>query len=214
MLRSPLFIALALAASCGTQPQPARIAKDPSLHAVQGCPAVEKAVQDAAVAQMRHQLEAQIMWRRLWGGGGIGVANGGPATGAGPASSGSSSSSPSAWTTTNTQVAGVDEPDFVKNDATHIFVLSGRKLFSAASWPPQQLGLGPSLSIEGYPIEMFLDEKSRIAVISQVPPADGPMVGAGMCPVGMGVSCGFYGPTTTKLSLVDSALHLTGELYL
>jgi uncharacterized secreted protein with C-terminal beta-propeller domain len=162
MPRSPLFIALALAASCGSQPQPARIAKDPSLHAVQGCAAVEKSVQDAAVAQMRHQLEAQIMWRRLWGGG-VGVANGGPATGAGPASSGPSSSSPSAWTTTNTQVAGVDEPDFVKNDATHIFVLSGRKLFSAASWPPQQLGLGPSLSIEGYPIEMFLDEKSRIA---------------------------------------------------
>jgi hypothetical protein len=215
MLRSPLLIALALAASCGSQPQPASIAKDASLHAVQGCPAVEKSVQDAAVSQMRHQLEAQIMWRRLWGGGGVGVLDsGGPATGAGPASSGPSSSSPSAWTTTNTQVAGVDEPDFVKNDATHIFVLSGRKLFSAASWPPQQLGLGPSLSIEGYPTEMFLDEKSRIAVISQVPPADGPMVGAGMCPIGMGVMCGFYGPMTTKLSLVDSALHLTGELYL
>src|SRR5438067_6510487 len=181
---------IALAISCGNgNPQPAPIAHDPSLHAVQGCPAVETAVQDAAVAQMRHQLDAEIMWRKLWGGGvGILDAGGGPA--AGPATSGPSST-PSSWTTTNVQVAGVDEPDFVKNDGTHIFVLSGRKLYAASSWPPQQLGLGPSIAIEGYPTEMFLDEKGRIAVISQVPPTDGPMVAGGMCPIGMGVMCGF-----------------------
>jgi hypothetical protein len=109
----------------------------------------------------------------------------------------------------------VDEPDFVKNDGTHIFVLSGRKLYGAGSWPPQKLALGPSLSIEGYPTEMFLDEKSRIVVISQVPPTDGPMVGGGMCPVGMGYRCGYYGAMTTKLTVVDAVdLHVVSELYL
>jgi hypothetical protein len=207
------YAVLALAAACGRQPKPAAISRNPALHAVQGCPAVEKAVQDAAVAQMRHQLEGQIMWRLLWSGGGVINDSGGATAGAGPA--GSPSGSPSAWTTTNTQVAGVDEPDFVKNDGTRIFVLSGRKLFAAASWPPQQLGLGPSLVIEGYPTEMFLDEKGRIAVISNVPPADGPRVGGGMCPIGMGGMCGHYGPMTTKLTLVDPAqLQVSGELYL
>ena len=62
---------------------------------------------------------------------------------------------------------------------------------------------------------MFLDEKGRIAVISQVPAADGPGMGMGMCPIGMGVRCGWYGAMTTKLTLVDSAqLKVTGEIYL
>ena len=212
MLRRLSRLALFLALACGSgEPQPASIAMRPALRAVQGCPAVEKAIQDAAVAQMRHQLEAQIIWRHRWGGGP--VAMGGPA-GAGPAT-GTPAGPPSAWTTTNVQTPGVDEPDFVKNDGTHIFVLSGRKLFAATSWPPAQLALGPSLSIEGYPTEMFLDDKGRIAVVSLVPPADGPSLGMGMCPVGMGGLCGSYGATTTKVTLVDAAqLQVVAELYL
>src|SRR5712692_4226247 len=113
MLRR-LSLTLFLALSCGSgEPQPASIAMRPALRAVQGCPAVEKAIQDAAVEQMRHQLEAQIIWRHRWGGGPV-TAMGGPA-GAGPATS-TPAGPPSAWTTTNVQTHGVDEPDFVKND--------------------------------------------------------------------------------------------------
>ena len=42
----------------------------------------------------------------------------------------------------------MDESDFVKNDGTRIFVLSGRTLFTATSWPPQSLAVAGKLEIE------------------------------------------------------------------
>src|SRR5687767_1427437 len=73
-----------------------------------------------------------------------------------PTAAGAEASGPSAYTTTNTQVAGVDEADFVKNDGTRILVLSGNKLHLSKSWPADQLALVSTLAIEGWPREMFL----------------------------------------------------------
>jgi len=214
MLRRLPWITLALAASCSSRDgQPARIVNNVALHAVQGCPAVEKAVQDAAVAEMRHRLEAQIHWLS----GGVIMRGGGD--GSGPAAAGDHTPGPASYTTTNTQVPGVDEPDFVKNDGTRIFVLTGRKLYASSSWPPAKMQLGDALDIEGYPTDMFLDDKGRITVFSEVPPADPSIgIGMGLCPVGMGFRCGYWGPMTTKLTLVDArdAAHLavSGEVWL
>ena len=110
-----LCLAVTLAA-CTRTAQPG-IQTHVALHSVQGCPAVEKAVQDAAVTEMRADLENEIRWR--FAPGGVVVAAGAP--GAVPASTGSA---PAAYTTTNVQVQGVDEPDIVKTDGTHIFALS------------------------------------------------------------------------------------------
>ena len=214
MLRRLPLIALALAASCHKSDEhPAPVAAKAALRAVEGCPAVEKAVQDAAVAEMRHRLEGLIHWR-----GGVGIMRtGGDASD--PAAAGNPTPGPASYTTTNTQIPGVDEPDFVKNDGTRIFVLTGRKLYASSSWPPGKMQLGDALDIEGYPTDMFLDDKGRIAVLSQVPPADtGTGIGMGLCPVGMDFRCGYWGPMTTKLTLVDArdAAHLavSGEMWL
>jgi hypothetical protein len=128
MLRRLSWIALATACGNGL-PSPAPIQRNVALHAVTGCPAVEAAVKDAAVSEMRTQLESFIRSGR----GLPGMAGGTDAT---PSAAGG----PSAYTTTNVQVAGVDEADIVKNDGTRIFALSGDTLHAAASWPAFRAG--------------------------------------------------------------------------
>jgi Beta propeller domain len=130
---------------------------------------------------------------------------------------------PASYTTTNTHVAGVDEADFMKNDGTRIFTLSGNSLNVVKSWPPQELSFVSSLPIEGWPTSMFLDGDTA-AVISSVwsmpSEAAAPIVCA-PCPLGsaciaMYPSCG--GAPITKVTIVDvsdsTAVRVTAEQYL
>lgn len=62
----------------------------------------------------------------------------------------------SEYSTTNTQVVGVDEADFVKNDAEHIYVLSpdGLRIFDA--WPVPELNQVAYVPFDGEPRRLFL----------------------------------------------------------
>src|SRR5205807_631868 len=126
-------------------------------------------------------------------------AAGGATPAAGPAAG-----PPASYSTTNTQVAGVDEADFVKNDGTRIFVLSGRNLFTATSWPPQDLAVAGKLEIEGWPSTMFL-EGDQVVVFSSiwtVPPGGGAgAAGATFAPCPSS-GC-FWGWSSTKITVVD-----------
>jgi hypothetical protein len=177
------------------------------LRAFDSCDALETYIEDGMVEQMRVEIDLQLRQPFLAKGGAFGGpavgtaerATGAPApsspgaAGAAPpsgdASRGSSASAPTAVTRTNTQVEGVDEADFVKNDKNRIFVLSGGKLFALASWPPQDLALRAGLPVDGNPREMFLDEKrNRIVVISEVFTAFGGATTGGTAPPSAGVS--------------------------
>jgi len=207
---------------------PPGIAAQVALQQVSSCEALTKTVQDAAVLQMRAQLEQEK------NGYGVGYA-GGPGGGAGtPLAAGGA---PANYTTTNTQVAGVDEADFVKNDGTRIFVLSGQTLYAAQSWPPESLALASKTTIEGWPGEMFL-EGDQVVVFSSiwtVPQGGGggPDGGGGRGGPGGGIGAGgggslvpcrvdgggcFFGWGTTKITVLDVAdLHspkVVSELYL
>src|SRR5438552_4654225 len=139
---------------------------------------------------------------------------------AGPAAAGAApgaSAAPASFSTTNVQVAGVDEADFVKNDGTRIFVLSGRNLFTVTSWPPQGLALAGKLEIEGWPGSMFL-EGNQVVVFSSIwspPPAlVAPPGGAvSACPIN---GC-WFSWTRTKITVVDvsnlSSPTVTSEIY-
>jgi hypothetical protein len=205
MPRRLLWIVLALA--CGNRvPPPAAVQRSVGLQSVTGCPAVEKAVQDAAVTEMRAQLESAIYSRSRWGGGPVDMA-GGATPAAAPGAS--------AYTTTNLQVAGVDEADIVKNDGTRIFALSGDSLHAASSWPAASLAVTGRIQIEGWPTGFFLDG-DRIVVISAVPPAHDENAGVGVCPVAAAATfmCGYFGPMTAKLTVIDaSTLTVTGEVW-
>ncbi len=63
----------------------------------------------------------------------------------------------SEYSTTNTQVVGVDEADFVKNDAEHVYVLSSDGLHVIDAWPATETKEIAHVTLPGEPRRMFLD---------------------------------------------------------
>jgi len=192
---------LALLAACGCSKQdpgsPATIQTRVSLARAATCDSLGQQIGDTAVRQMRSELDR---WKGAGFGYGLPAATGGNA----PAAAGA----PASYSTTNTQVAGVDEADFVKNDGTRIFVLSGRTLFAATSWPPQDLSVAGKLEIEGWPGSMFLDGNTAVvfSTVWTVPQGGGMGPGSGMagasvlpCP---SMGC-YWGWATAKITVVD-----------
>jgi hypothetical protein len=138
-----------------------------------------------------------------------------------PGTATQSASGPSSYTTTNTQVAGVDEADFVKNDGTRIFVLSGQNLYMASSWPADSLALTATVAIEGWPREMYLDGNTLEVFSAIYTPEEGPIIwgGAPMAmPVCIDGPCGYWWSNTTKVTQLDvtDLAHpkVVGETYL
>jgi len=60
------------------------------------------------------------------------------------------------YSTTNTQVADVDEADFVKNDSGYVYVLSKAGLHVIDAWPAADTHQVAQLSIPGEPTRLFL----------------------------------------------------------
>lgn len=192
------ILALSVLAACtegGARrnlPEPPGVDRSPLLTRVASCGELEAAIEDAVVAAMRSQLEQA---RRGWGFWPVGA----PAA---PVAAG-----PSDFTTTNSQVAGVDEADFVQNDGTRIAVLTGDALHLLRSWPADALSEAASLPIEGWARELFL-AGGEAAVFSSVfqprPLFDGgvapcPLLVAGPVPLW----CGYAFNNATKVTLVD-----------
>ncbi|WP_224362677.1 beta-propeller domain-containing protein [Hyalangium versicolor] len=189
------------------------------------CEDLEAYIEDTAVLDMR----AQIKWQKesigRWGRGGpIMVDDGGlppasPSPEAGGDSAGgpgTGNSAPDDYTGTNNQVEGVDEADFVKNDGTRIFVISGNKLYAHRSWPAASLSAVGSLTLEGWPREMFLQD-NRVVVFSQVSLQEMGNGGKSDLPCDFGY-CGYYGLSATKVTVVDvtdlASPQVQDELYL
>ena len=203
-------LAAALAGCSNKLPEAQPVVKRAALQSFTDCASLEDYIEDNAVLDMRSQLELQ---RDGYGGGWRGF--GGPemmADAAAPNAAGgatANSAAPSAYTTTNTQVAGVDEADFVKNDGTRIFVLSGNKLYSTLSWPASALALQGKLELEGHPREMFLDGDTVVVFsgVYQSYPLDSGNGGGsagGAAPsadIAVGPSYGYT--NATKVTVVD-----------
>ncbi|MFO0653876.1 MAG: beta-propeller domain-containing protein [Polyangia bacterium] len=210
----PVFL-FGVVTACGDSglPEPAGIQAELQLSNFGSCADLEQYVEDQAVFEMRTQLESM---KRSGGsidifGRTTGVADSAAAPAAGAADS-SKSSGPSAYTKTNTQVAGVDEADFFKNDGTRIFQLVGQKLYAVKSWPANAMQIQSSMNIEGYPTQMYLDEKNRVVVFSSIYTQytgyleDWAVGGRGGVAAdvacGPGYCGGWYG-NTTKVTVID-----------
>jgi hypothetical protein len=217
---SMLALAGAMTVNAGCEPgggqtdQPEGIQNRLVLESFRSCGELESYIEETALRDMRLQLDA--LKDRTGGRGGEG-----PPILAGAEDAANKSSGPSAYTTTNTQVAGVDEADFMKNDGTRIFVLSGGTLYASKSWPPADMALVGKLTVEGYPTEMFLDEKkNRVVVFSSVWTkyrADEVEPGRGGAPC-IDWGCGYGYSNTTKVTVVDvsrlDGMRVTAEHYL
>jgi hypothetical protein len=213
MRHPPLLLLLALGtfAACssntGPLPNPLPVAHQVALTKFADCGSLKQSIEDTVVLEMKSQLE---MARQgyFWP---VGFAGGGPV----PANAGNANG-PSAYTTTNTQVAGVHEADFVQNDGTRIFVLSGDTLYLSSSWPPETLALQGTLPIEGWPREMFLDTNQVVVFSSVYSPR--PLDGAMPICVDAEWSCGYYSDDVTKVTTVDvtnlASPQVVSELYL
>lgn len=71
------------------------------------------------------------------------------------------------YSTTNVQVEGVDEADFVKNDGKYIYILSGGHLLILDAYPPEKAMILSDVRIRGNPVEMFLKD-DRLVIFSEV----------------------------------------------
>ena len=71
------------------------------------------------------------------------------------------------YSTTNTQVASVDEADYIKNDSNTIFVLSTDGLHVIDAWPAAETHEVAHLSLPGEPRRMYL-LNNRLVVYTRV----------------------------------------------
>lgn len=88
-----------------------------------------------------------------------------------PASTGAPAAAPGTgagdYSTTNIQVAGVDEPDFIKNDGKYIYVITGDTLVIVDAYPAKDAGVVSETRIDGRPQELFLDGDRLVIIASQ-----------------------------------------------
>ncbi len=212
-----LGLVAAAAAGCGggSGGTPEELKNEPvqseaRLESFAGCAELEQHIEDTASRQMRASLE---MWK---GRGGDGWWSEGEPTMGGepppsPSEGGDASDDgggqPQDHTETNNQVDGVHEADFVQNDGTRIFVLSGPRLYVHRSWPAETLTLASTVEVEGWPREMLLDkERNRLVIASQVYEKRPGHIGWGSAGVAVdcaGFYCGYAYGDTLKVTVLD-----------
>lgn len=217
-LRTLAVVTLASTVACNRStssrlPAPMGVDRSPSLTYATSCGELEGAIEDALVLEMKSRIE---QLREGWG---VAVpVVGGWANYAGAAG-------PESFTTTNAQVAGVDEADFVQNDGTRIAALADGRLHLVSSWPADAMTETASLAIEGWPRDLFLSG-DQVVVFSAVyvpralegtqPICAEPLAGPGTAPGSMW--CGYQASNVTKVTTVDvsalSAPRVTSEIYL
>ncbi len=71
------------------------------------------------------------------------------------------------YSTTNIQVEGVDEADFVKNDGRYIYIIAGGRLLIVDAYPPENARIISNTTLSGTPREMYL-AGSTIAIIADI----------------------------------------------
>ncbi len=82
-----------------------------------------------------------------------------------PASSGLGESAD--YSTTNLQVAGVDEADIIKNDGQYIYQVNNQELIVAQAYPPEQMSVVSRIAFEEgkfRPQELYVDEQYLVLI--------------------------------------------------
>jgi uncharacterized secreted protein with C-terminal beta-propeller domain len=74
------------------------------------------------------------------------------------------------YSTTNIQVAGVDEADIVKTDGEYIYFVSGNKTIIVKAYPPEQAQIASEIELEGTIIGIFING-NRLVVFEQETPS-------------------------------------------
>lgn len=83
------------------------------------------------------------------------------------------------YSTTNIQVAGVDEADIVKNDGKYIYAVAGDKVVIVDAYPAENAKILSEIELNGTPSEIFINN-DRLIVFGYLENRYLPMVGAGV----------------------------------
>jgi uncharacterized secreted protein with C-terminal beta-propeller domain len=212
MSRSCILVLVVLAgcSSSNSGLPSSEVDRNPSLHQVTSCNQLENAIENSVVLEMKSTLE---QLKTGWGW----IGPGGVAMGAGAAGpTAAAAAGPSSYTTTNVQVAGVDEADFVQNDGTRIAALADGQLHLIQSWPPEAMAEVSHLPIEGWPRDLFLAGNEVIVFSSLYTPR--PLEGAHPVCLASSIFCGYYASDFLKVTTIDvsdlSAPKITAEIFL
>ncbi len=71
------------------------------------------------------------------------------------------------YSTTNVQVEGVDEADFVKNDDKYIYLLSGDNLVIVDAYPAEDADILSKTDIDGQPRDMFVHGDTLVVFVDR-----------------------------------------------
>jgi uncharacterized secreted protein with C-terminal beta-propeller domain len=151
--RLSALVALAVVmGGCSGGSNPARARLQP----VANCDELLLELKQRATVDMEKTIDRAQRWVR------------GGAAAATPTASGQSpQGGASTYSTTNNQVPGADEPDFIKNDDKYIYVVAGNSFQIIDAWPPDSAHAISRTPIEGEPKKMFV-YGDRAAVFSSL----------------------------------------------
>jgi uncharacterized secreted protein with C-terminal beta-propeller domain len=95
------------------------------------------------------------------------------------------------YSTTNIQVAGVDEADFVKNDGKYIYAVSGDKVVIIDAYPAENAKIVSEIELNGTPSNIFVN-KDKLIVFGTESVYGGPLYESAVKCLG----CGGYSSDT------------------
>ncbi len=165
---------LLLASACGYEPlyepAPSEVLRE-SLTPLNSCGDVEQVVR----LQLIRDMEAQLDGLRddylagegscLWVYEDALPTAGGPSPSAAQRATGGGAND---YTTTNNQVAGVDEADFIKNDSKYFYVAANGHLQVFDAFPPESAHRISHLQLDGEPFKLFVED-GRAVVFARKP---------------------------------------------
>jgi inhibitor of cysteine peptidase len=102
-----------------------------------------------------------FLWRDTQSGGAVFAPQSGEGANSAPA--------PTDYSTTNIQVAGVDEADIVKTDGSYIYLASGNKTIIVKAYPPEQAQIVSDIELEGTVIGLFINGDRLVVFTEQTP---------------------------------------------
>jgi uncharacterized secreted protein with C-terminal beta-propeller domain len=132
-----------------------------ALKRVEDCDELLSRLKEAAIKDMEEKIDSYIAGIIACGGccfpykGYYEDYVGGVPTNVAPSSSAPEEGA-SDYSTTNNQVTGVDEADFIKNDDSYIYILADNKFQIIDAWPPEDAGTISKVDIEGIPKKLFI----------------------------------------------------------
>ena len=171
-----------LLAGCDTigtyEPAPPTGKSLSALKTADGCDEVLELMKQETIEQMEARLDESLGWAlemveygcMMYA---MDAGTGGPPPGPTQTNGGGEEGGAKEYSETNTQVEGVDEADFIKNDGSYIYIVADGMFQVIDAWPAPNTAKIATFEIEGEPKRMYV-HGDRAAIYSALGPIPQP----------------------------------------